>query len=111
MTDFDNRFRLSRKDAVGMDELVAMFIKNMRLTAGLNRQRIFEAWNQVSGASQYTLDKFVKDGVLYCRLSSSVARSKVNLQKDFILQMLNARLQTDSMYDSSEGFVKSIVLL
>ena len=111
MSDFDHRYRISRKDAVPMEELVGMYIKNMRLTAGLNRQRIFAAWDQVSGSSQYTLDKYVKDGVLYCRMSSSVVRSKVRLQKDFILDMLNARLRTDSLYDSSEGFVKSIELL
>lgn len=111
MTDFDNRFRISRKDAVSMEELVSLYIKHMRLTSGLNRQRIFEAWDDVSGARQYTLDKFVKDGVLYCRMSSSVVRSKVNLQKDFILELLNAKLQKDSLYDAQEGFVKSIVLL
>ncbi len=110
MNDYESRYRIARKEAVPMEELVAMYIRDMRITAGLNRQRIFETWEEVSGCASYTLDKYFKDGVLYCRMSSSVARSRVNLQKDFILNLLNARLAKDKLYNPDEGFVKAIVL-
>ena len=42
----DNRLR--RKDAVGMERLVKDFIREMRLSSGLDRQRAHEAWVQVN---------------------------------------------------------------
>ena len=51
--------RMRRQEAVGMDELVRQFIREMRLSAGLNRQRIEEVWNEISGASRYTLISYM----------------------------------------------------
>ena len=43
---------LRRREAVGMNELVESFIKEMKLASGLNRQRVVEAWYSVSGAQR-----------------------------------------------------------
>ena len=53
---------LRRREAVGMDELMDMFVKNMKIASGLNSQRIADAWDEVTGAGRYTLDKYVPDG-------------------------------------------------
>ena len=76
----DNRFR--RQEAVGMDALVKEFIREMHLSAGLNRQRIEEAWSKVSGAGMYTLDLRYDKGVLYCTINSSMVRNQLYFQKD-----------------------------
>ena len=113
MTDFDNRFRLSRKDAVGMDELVAMFIKNMRLTAGLNRQRIFEAWDACSGAGPYTLRRYFRGGKLYITLSSSVIRNQLLFQKDALVEKMNAYLSEDPLFNKDNntvGYIQTLIL-
>ncbi|MBR1573489.1 MAG: DUF721 domain-containing protein [Bacteroidales bacterium] len=110
MKDYESRYRIARKEAVSMDDLVAQYIRHMKLTAGLNQQRIFAAWDELSGVSQYTLDKYCRDGVLYCRMSSSVVRSKVQRQKSVILSMMNVRLEQDPLYDNQQGFLQSIVL-
>ena len=60
-----NENRLRRKDAVGMQQLVQDFIKEMKLVSGVNSQRAAEAWNVVSGASRYTLDVSLDKGILY----------------------------------------------
>ena len=52
---------IRRKEAVGMEALIADYIKEMKLEAGLNRQRVFEAWDTVSGAAAYTVDRFYRD--------------------------------------------------
>ena len=96
-----------------MQELVELYIKEMKLTSGFNRQRIFEAWDVVSGASRFTLDRFFRDGMLYCTISSSVVRNQLYFQKDVLLQKINEHLKNDEMFvrDGIEGdVVKNLIL-
>jgi hypothetical protein len=69
-----------------MTELVMEYIREMKLTTGFNTHRIFEAWDQVSGASRYTISRFYRDGMLYCTISSSVVRNQLYFQKDVLVQ-------------------------
>ena len=112
---YDSRAnKMRRQNAVGMDELVKQFIREMRLANGINRQRIEDAWNQVSGASRYTLGTNYADGTLYCTLSSSIVRNHLYFQKDFILQGVNDFLKKDVLFiwdwDNKGDCVKSLVL-
>ncbi len=105
--------RLARKEAYSMDELVRRYISEMKLVNGLNRQRIFEAWDQVSGAAGYTVGRYLRNGVLYCSISSSVVRNRLFFQKKRILEMMNDFLIKDELFVRDEGktvFVKDIVL-
>ena len=46
---FDGRSnKLRRKEAIGMDELVSQFVRDMKLVSGLNRQRVADVWGVVS---------------------------------------------------------------
>ena len=105
--------RLRRQNAVGMDELVKEFIRDMRLSAGLNRQRIEEAWTTVSGAGMYTLDLRYDKGVLYCTINSSMVRNQLYFQKDVLVNALNDVLRKDELltWDWDKGTcIKSLVL-
>ena len=106
--------KMRRQDAVGMDELVRQFIQEMRLASGLNKQRIAEVWNEVSGASRYTLGVNFADGTLYCTLSSSIVRNQLYFQKDFLLSGINEALQKDEHFiwdwEKKGACVKSLVL-
>ncbi len=96
-----------------MDELISIYIKEMKLTAGLNRQRIFAAWDEVSGAAAYTVDRYLKNNVLYCAISSSVVRNRLYFQQDIILRNINEFLLNDELFVRDPGkkvFVKGIVL-
>lgn len=104
---------IRRKDAVGMQELVSQFIVEMKISSGINRQRVEDAWNQVSGASRYTLDVSFDKGVVYCTLSSSVVRNQLYFQRDVILQKMNEFLAADELFirDNKGGMaVKTLVL-
>lgn len=105
--------RMARKEAVPMDLLVSQYIKEMKLVNGLNRQRIFEAWDVASGAGGYTVNKYLKNGVLYCSISSSVVRNQLSFQKTRILELMNDFLLKDALFVRDEGktvFVKDVVL-
>ena len=43
--------RMGRKEAMGMETLVTQFIKEMKISSGINQVRVTEAWNNASGAS------------------------------------------------------------
>ena len=110
---YDNRDnRLRRKDAVGMEQLVQDFIREMKISTGVNRQRAVEAWNVVSGASRYTLDVSLDKGILYVTLNSSMARNQLYFQRDVIKQRINEFLANDELFVNTPGVpaVRNIVL-
>lgn len=106
----DNRLR--RKEPVGMERLVKEFIKEMKISSGMNAQRAFNAWNEVSGASKYTVAVSLERAVMYVTLSSSVVRNQLFFQRDVLLEKVNEALKGDELFiRRGEGNpVRSIVL-
>ena len=94
-----------------MDLLVQDFIREMKLSAGVNSQRATEAWNTVSGASRYTLEVSLDKGILYVTLGSSMARNQLYFQRDVLLRKVNEFLDNDSLFVKGAGpAVRNIVL-
>ena len=96
-----------------MDELVSQFVRDMKLVSGLNRQRVADVWNQVSGAGKYTLSTVYERGVLTCFISSSLVRNQLYFQKDVLVQKMNQTLLTDELFENpSDGSpaIKTLVL-
>lgn len=102
-----------RKEALGMDEIVPMYIRALKLTAGLNTQRVFAAWNAVSGAAEFTLRRFYRDGKLYVTLSSSMVRSHLEFQKPALVGAMNAFLLKDALFVKDYekvGLIRELIL-
>lgn len=105
--------RIGRKEAQGMTELIAQYIREMKLASGINCQRVFEAWDKVSGASAYTVGRFFRDGMLYCTISSSVVRNQLYFQKDILVEKMNEYLDKDELLvrDNLEGpVIRNLIL-
>ncbi len=105
--------RMARKKALSMDEVVSMYIKSMKLTAGLNTHRIFAAWDEASGAAPYTLKRFFRDGRLYITLSSSVVRNQLSFQAEALVEKMNSILARDGLFtkdDPRVSYVKELIL-
>jgi hypothetical protein len=106
-------YRIHRKQALDMEEVIDQYIRSMKLAAGLNTQRVFAAWDDVSGAGSATLRRYYRDGVLRVSLSSSVLRFELGLQKAQIIERMNAWLLQDDLFikdDPKVGLVKDIIL-
>lgn len=106
-------YRIHRKQALGMEEVIDQYIRSMKLAAGLNTQRVFAAWDEVSGAASATLRRYYRDGVLRVSLSSSVLRFELGLQKAQMIERMNAWLLKDDLFvkdDPKVGLVKDIIL-
>lgn len=95
-----------------MEELVSQFIRDMKLSAGLGKQRACDAWTKVSGAGRYTLDVNFDKGVMVCVISSSVVRNQLYFQREKLLKSLNEHLASDELLaGSAEGdIVKALIL-
>ena len=106
-------YRIHRKQALDMEEVIDQYIRSMKLAAGLNTQRVFAAWDEVSGAASATLRRYYRDGVLRVSLASSVLRFELGLQKAQMIERMNARLLQDDLFvkdDPKVGLVKDIIL-
>jgi len=96
-----------------MDKIVEAYIKSMKIAAGLNTQRVFAAWDACSGAGPYTLRRFYRGGKLYITLSSSVMRSQLFLQRDVLIEKMNAFLTQDVLFTTDNktvGFIQELIL-
>ena len=104
--------RIARKEAIPLLEAFKQMFAESGARYSHNTQRIFIAWNEVSGAPQYTIKRFFKDGKLYISLSSSVVCSQLAMQKDVLLRKINAVLAGDELYigQEKEGPVKELIL-
>ena len=105
--------RFSRKNAQPMDELVREYIRSMKIASGLNEQLIFDAWDKVSGVKEYTVSRYLKNGVLYWSLSSSVVRSRLFPHRGEIVRKMNELLLGDGLFvkdDPRTGLVKQLIL-
>ena len=105
--------RVARKQAVSLAEAIQEYLKASRLTAGLNTQRIFAAWDAASGAGRYTVRRFFRDGRLYITVDSSVVRSQLSFQRDTLIEKMNALLAQDELFtrdDPRVGVVQELIL-
>lgn len=105
--------RIERKNAITLGEALMMMLKSSRLGAEHNTQRIFEAWDNASGAGRYTVRRFYRDGKLYITLNSSVVRSQLGFQKDALIEKMNVLLAGDDLFIRDNGnaaIVKELIL-
>ena len=105
--------RVARKTAVSLSEAIQEYLKVAKLSAGLNTQRIFAAWDAASGAGRYTVRRFFRDGRLYITVDSSVVRSQLSFQRDTLIEKINALLAQDELFtrdDARVGIVKELIL-
>ena len=104
---------LNRKKALDMSDVIQMYIKSMKITAGLNTRRIFKAWDEASGAAQFTMKRFFRDGKLFITLNSSMARLQLSMQTDLMKERINRILENDELFikdDPKVGYVDEIIL-
>lgn len=105
--------QIHRKEAIGMDKVVEEFIKSMKITAGLNTQLIFAAWDACSGAGPFTIKRFFRGGKLYITLKSSVIRNQLYFQRDALIEKMNAFLAEDPLFTADNrtvSFIRELIL-
>ncbi|MHC1778827.1 MAG: DUF721 domain-containing protein [Bacteroidales bacterium] len=88
---------MRRQQVLKLGDLFGEFLKKEGLEDGIIRMKIFEAWDEVVGEklSSYTMEKFYRDGKLFCRISSSAARNTLFMQRIEIVEKINKKLEIE----------------
>lgn len=86
---------MKRTDIKSISSVIADYVAEDNMSEGLQRQRIFEAWDLVLGSPSFTLRKTYKDHVLTCKISTSVVRTQLSFNIESYRLQLNTLLQDD----------------
>jgi len=93
-----------RNDAVDIKTLLKKISKNPKLKKRLEETEILEKVNLIIGDNlkKYISNKYIKNGVLYLCLTSSVLRNELSYQKNELIDRLNDK--------SEKKIIKEIIL-
>lgn len=85
---------MKRENTQLIRDVLQEFIKEEHLEDGLQRVRIFGAWDIVVGdaGARATTNKFFRDGILYCTINSSIIRTQLYYRKEEIVHQMNKML-------------------
>ena len=106
-------YKITRKNALPLSSAIKQYLREAHLTTGLNTRLIFKAWDDVSGAAEFTIKRYFRSGKLYITLNSSVVRSQLASRKDFLTEMINARLVRDELFEQEDinvNWVEELIL-
>jgi len=95
---------MKKENSRMLSELLGEYVKETHLEDGLLRCRIFDAWDLLLSqmmmpymkqevTKELTITRYFKDGVLTCKISSSVIRTQLQFQSDSLCRQLNSLLQ------------------
>ncbi len=101
-------YRIHRKEALSIAQAIKLLMKSEHLGATFNTRRIFNAWDEASGAAAYTLKRYFRDGTLHVTLSSSVVRNQLSFQKDALIEKINRILEQDELFDKENASVSTV---
>lgn len=84
-----------------LKDILADILKKPALSKGINETRALEAWTKVLGnsVSRITTKIYVRNGVLYAWINSSIIRSELLMHKDQIISSINKEVGATAIYD------------
>lgn len=80
-----------------LGEIFGDFLKAEGLETGIKRMEVFDAWDKAVGSrmAEYTTEKFFKEGKLYCKISSSAARTQLFMIRIQLVEKINQILSSE----------------
>ena len=90
-----------RKNAQSIGDILKQFTKNSNLDAKIFEQKILTLWPEILGdeMASYTERIFLKNGVLYVKISSSVLRNELFMCRSKIIFALNEKLGAKAIHE------------
>lgn len=92
---------MKKKNAVLVGELVRQFVRDEGLETPLNEFRLLSAWGEVMGLGiqKYTSNVFIKNQVLYVKLTSPILKNDLMMGRTNIIRRLNEHVGAQVISD------------
>ncbi len=92
---------MRRRQTQCLGEVVNELLKTQHLDKKLNEKKLLNAWVEVVGAAigKYTTEKYLKNKVLYIKLSSSVLRNELLMSREQLVKSLNKYVGAEVITD------------
>ena len=92
---------MKRRKAEQVGDVVRVLLRQQGLEAPLNEYRLIQSWTDVMGKTVelYTRDIYIKGQTLWVRLSSSVLKNELMMQRTLLVQRLNAAVGAQVITD------------
>lgn len=82
---------MKRTNAETIGQIIKHYLEAENLDGKMNELRVAELWADVvgPGVNKYTINRYVKDGCLFVRLSSAPLRNELMLGRSILVKRLN----------------------
>ncbi len=90
-----------RREVKPLGDILQKFLRDGGLETPLLQLRAVEAWNTVVGSlgQRYTLDKYIKNQVLYVKISSPALRQDLSMMRAQLTRRINEAVGTQVITD------------
>lgn len=80
-----------KRDVKPLGDLLRQFIRNEGLETPLLQKRVVNAWDEVTGrtVAQYTAEKFIKNQVLFVKITNPALRQDLSMMRSQLVRRLN----------------------
>ena len=84
-----------------LKDILADILKRPQLSKGINETRALDAWSKVLGpaVARITTKIYIRNGVLFASLNSSIIRSELLMHKNQIIASINAEVGANAIHD------------
>lgn len=95
---------MRRKKTMSITDVLSEYKREMNIEDKLSEVKVISRWHEIAGRAiaSRTTKLYIRDGVLYIHLSSSVVRSELMMMRDSIRSRMNDEAGSD--------LIKEIVL-
>lgn len=92
---------MRRRESQNVGEVLKDVFKLQHLDKKLNERKLLNAWEEVVGVAinKYCSSKFIKNKVLYVKLSSAVLRNELMMSREKLMDNLNKHVGVDVIVD------------
>ena len=92
---------MKRTNADTIGNIIKHYLEAEKLDTKMDELRVAELWAEVvgHGVNRYTVNRYVKDGCLYVRLSSATLRYELMLGRSILVKRLNEAVGREVIKD------------
>lgn len=92
---------MRRSKTIPLAEAIQDYIKAMKLEQGLGELALISSWEEVTGKAIASRTKklYIRDGILYVHLSSSVVRNELLMLRQELMKKLNRKAGSEIIKD------------